>query len=216
MVDRKLSNSEFLKLLEDSDLNIIKKAEEFERLDYKVSLYWLKGGMSEEELLEASLRYLELASKVQKKSKIASLLLKSKTSNLTNIQKDILKLAVDWSNILKQSYKCYSDYLAYRRVDDENVSSELKEKANIKKETKHESSPEEVYYSRTKDNTNTPFYKYMQKISKTRLLTALEEVRLAKKISKGSKEAKEELIKSNLRLVVSVAKIYQGMWDCHF
>ena len=133
MVDRKLSNNEFLKLLEDSGLNVAKKAKEFERLDYKISSSWLRNGMSEEELLEASLKYLELASKVQKNSMEASLLLKSRVSNLTDLKKNILKLAVDWSNTLKQSYKCYSDYLAYGRVDDENISTELKEEANIKK-----------------------------------------------------------------------------------
>jgi len=133
MADRKLSNNEFLKLLGDSSLNVAKKAKEFERLDYEVSSSWLRNGMSEEELQEASLKYLELASRVQKTQKEASLLLKSKASNLTDLQKNILKLAVDWSNTLKQSYKCYSDYLAYGRVDDENISTELKEEANIKK-----------------------------------------------------------------------------------
>ena len=83
MADRKLSNNEFLKLLGDSGLNVAKKAKEFERLDYKVSSSWLRNGMFEEELLEASLKYLELDSRVQKTQKEASLLLKSKASNLT-------------------------------------------------------------------------------------------------------------------------------------
>ena len=52
--------------------------------------------------------------------------------------------------------------------------------------------------------------KYLHEIAKVELVTAEEEVRLAKKIKKGDKEALETLIKANLRFVVSVAKQYQN------
>ncbi len=52
--------------------------------------------------------------------------------------------------------------------------------------------------------------KYLKEISKYPLLTPEEERELAKRASKGDQEARERLIKSNLRLVVSLAKKYIG------
>lgn len=52
--------------------------------------------------------------------------------------------------------------------------------------------------------------KYLQEIGKVQLITAEEEVQLAKKIKQGDQAALERLIKANLRFVVSVAKQYQN------
>jgi RNA polymerase primary sigma factor len=51
---------------------------------------------------------------------------------------------------------------------------------------------------------------FMNEIGRYPLLTASEEVELAKRIERGDKEAKDRMINSNLRLVVSIAKRYQG------
>lgn len=51
---------------------------------------------------------------------------------------------------------------------------------------------------------------YLKEISKYPLLKPEEEKELAKKAAKGDEEARERLIKSNLRLVISVAKRYIG------
>ena len=52
--------------------------------------------------------------------------------------------------------------------------------------------------------------KYLQEIGKVELITAEEEVQLAKKIKDGDEIALERLTKANLRFVVSVAKQYQN------
>ena len=52
--------------------------------------------------------------------------------------------------------------------------------------------------------------KYLHEIGRVDLISADEEVELAKRIKKGDKAALERLIKANLRFVVSVAKQYQN------
>ena len=51
---------------------------------------------------------------------------------------------------------------------------------------------------------------FLNEIRRYPLLTAAEEVELAKSIERGDMAAKERMINSNLRLVVSIAKKYQG------
>src|SRR3954467_1851181 len=51
---------------------------------------------------------------------------------------------------------------------------------------------------------------FLNEAGRYKLLTAAEEVELAKRIERGEKEAKDLMINSNLRLVVSIAKKYQG------
>jgi RNA polymerase primary sigma factor len=51
---------------------------------------------------------------------------------------------------------------------------------------------------------------FLNEIGRYPLLTAAEEVELAKRIERGDREGKERMINANLRLVVSIAKRYQG------
>ena len=61
-----------------------------------------------------------------------------------------------------------------------------------------------------KTPTNDPVRMYLKEIGKVPLLTAEEEVSLAKRIERHEMEAKRKLIEANLRLVVSIAKRYVG------
>ena len=55
-----------------------------------------------------------------------------------------------------------------------------------------------------------PVRMYMKEIGKVSLLTADEEIELAKRMEQGDEEAKKRLAEANLRLVVSIAKRYVG------
>ena len=61
-----------------------------------------------------------------------------------------------------------------------------------------------------KTPTNDPVRMYLKEIGKVPLLTAEEEVALAKRIERRDMDAKRKLIEANLRLVVSIAKRYVG------
>jgi RNA polymerase primary sigma factor len=52
---------------------------------------------------------------------------------------------------------------------------------------------------------------YLREIGQVKLLTPEEEIELAAKIKKGDKKAREHMIKANLRLVVKIARDYEGI-----
>jgi RNA polymerase primary sigma factor len=52
---------------------------------------------------------------------------------------------------------------------------------------------------------------YLREIGQVQLLTAAEEIELAARIKKGDKKAREHMIKANLRLVVKIARDYEGI-----
>ena len=59
-------------------------------------------------------------------------------------------------------------------------------------------------------NLDDPVRMYLKEIGQVRLLSAEEEIELAKKVTEGDQDAKNKLTEANLRLVVSIAKKYSG------
>ena len=59
-------------------------------------------------------------------------------------------------------------------------------------------------------NLDDPVRMYLKEIGQIKLLSAEEEVELAKRVSEGDQNAKNKLTEANLRLVVSIAKKYSG------
>jgi RNA polymerase primary sigma factor len=55
------------------------------------------------------------------------------------------------------------------------------------------------------------FQLYLREIGQVKLLTPDEEIALAKRIRRGDKKAREHMIKANLRLVVKIAREYEGL-----
>ncbi len=60
-------------------------------------------------------------------------------------------------------------------------------------------------------NGDTAIKLYLREIGQVKLLTPQEEIELAARIKKGDKKAREQMIKANLRLVVKIARDYEGI-----
>jgi RNA polymerase primary sigma factor len=68
-----------------------------------------------------------------------------------------------------------------------------------------------IAVSESPNGTGDSLQLLLAEISSHKLLTAAEEVALAKRIERGDVEAKHRMVESNLRLVVSIAKRYRNM-----
>jgi RNA polymerase primary sigma factor len=75
-----------------------------------------------------------------------------------------------------------------------------------------EEAPEEreVVQAETREISTDSLQLFLKDIGKVDLLTAAQEVELAKRIERGDHRAKQEMVEANLRLVVSIAKRYRN------
>ena len=100
-------------------------------------------------------------------------------------------------------------------LDDDAVGSlydEIETRGiDLKDNCGRESAPPATYVNGDLAHATTDALQlFLNEVGRHPLLTAREEVELAKRIERGDHEAKERMINSNLRLVVSIAKRYQG------
>lgn len=121
-------------------------------------------------------------------------------------QEEIMEAFPEAENHLEEIDDLYTRLLeAGVDVFDSVTEEDLKED----EKTTHELSRELEIISTLKETTLTdPVRMYLKEIGRVALLTATQEIDLAKKIEAGSKAAKRKLIEANLRLVVSIAKRY--------
>ena len=68
-----------------------------------------------------------------------------------------------------------------------------------------------VQHEATRYDGDTAIKLYLREIGQVKLLTPAEEIELAARIKKGDKKAREQMIKANLRLVVKIARDYEGI-----
>jgi RNA polymerase primary sigma factor len=68
-----------------------------------------------------------------------------------------------------------------------------------------------VEEERPRYDGDTAIKLYLREIGQVKLLTPQEEIKLAARIKKGDRRAREQMIKANLRLVVKIARDYEGI-----
>jgi len=84
--------------------------------------------------------------------------------------------------------------------DDASIKATLEEK--------HDDTEEKIMKSEIFNSSGDPTQIYLTEIGYSPLLSAEEEIELARKIQKGDQKARTKMIESNLRLVVKIARRY--------
>ena len=114
---------------------------------------------------------------------------------------------------LEQLEKAYTDLETIENEDIEADADSLKEWENAgESDDELFDDPEKIKALLLTEGVslNDPIRMYLKEIGNIPLVSSERELYLAKRIEEGDKEAKRELISSNLRLVVSVAKKHTG------
>ena len=92
--------------------------------------------------------------------------------------------------------------------DDENKKRDADEGEAAETPRKRGRKPRAAATPRSEKDLDNPVVAYLENLAKTSLIDEQKEVELAKKIQIGDIEAKKDLVKANLRLVVNIAKKY--------
>ena len=141
--------------------------------------------------------------------------------------KGLLAAAKKKKNVLE--YQEINDYFADMHLEEEQFDEILetleKNSVDVLRITEEDDIPDEEILLSDEDEVDVenldlsipdgisiedPVRMYLKEIGKVPLLSAEEEIELAKKMEMGDEEAKKRLAEANLRLVVSIAKRYVG------
>ena len=141
--------------------------------------------------------------------------------------KTLLAMAKKKKNVLE--YQEISDHFADLHLEEEQMDEILdaleKSGIDVLRITEDDDSPDEELLLSDEDEVDMenldlsipdgisiedPVRMYLKEIGKVPLLSAEEEIELAKRMENGDQEAKKRLAEANLRLVVSIAKRYVG------
>ena len=123
-------------------------------------------------------------------------------------QDDILEIFPFAEEQIEELDELYTKLIAegidvFESVSEEEVETGSKAKERLEREI-------EILSKLGVAESTDPVRQYLREIGKVPLLSAEDEVELAKRYEKGEKSAKDKLTESNLRLVVSIAKKYIG------
>ncbi|MCI9221098.1 MAG: RNA polymerase sigma factor RpoD [Lachnospiraceae bacterium] len=140
--------------------------------------------------------------------------------------KELLNMAKKKKNVLE--YQEISDFFADMPLEEEQFEKILdvleQNNVDVLRITEDETDVEEIILSDEDDvdvenldlsipdgiSLEDPVRMYLKEIGKVPLLSADEEIELAKRMELGDEDAKKRLAEANLRLVVSIAKRYVG------
>ncbi len=153
-------------------------------------------------------------SKPVKKSSPTAFLRKSETESKTTFRKRGAK-----ANAPDNSLESEFDTAIMRKemggVDPEQFKRDLEAASKITIDTaffkKAEAPQSATETERGSYDGDTAIKLYLREIGQVKLLTPAEEIALAARIKKGDKRAREHMIKANLRLVVKIARDYEGI-----
>jgi len=123
-------------------------------------------------------------------------------------QEEILEIFPDAEERVEELDEFYGKLLTenidvFESVTPEETEDDEKEKVKLDREI-------EILSKLGGAESTDPVRQYLREIGRVPLLSAEDEVELAKRYEKAEKKAKDKLTESNLRLVVSIAKKYIG------
>ncbi len=118
---------------------------------------------------------------------------------------DEVATALEEIELTKEQLEDFYTYLLEHNI--ELLDAESKQSAQADAKFHNEKAPE---LDLTVEPSLDSLRLYLREIGKVNLLTADQEVSLAKRIERGDMLAKQQMIEANLRLVVSIAKGYLG------